>query len=172
MSQPDAWLRGPIEGVPPYLMPLAHALVQAVEDVEGAAGSLTPEQLWARPGGAAAVGFHLRHIPGVVDRLLTYARGESLSPEQMRYLEAEREPGRPPAEADALLRHLRETVDRALDQLRDTPFEALLESRGVGRKQIPSNVIGLLTHAAEHAQRHTGQVVATSKFVRAGAAEV
>ncbi|HET8655895.1 MAG TPA: DinB family protein [Longimicrobiaceae bacterium] len=168
MAQPDAWLRGPIEGVEsPYLMPVAHALVQAVEDVEGAAAGLTTEQLWARPGGAAAVGFHLRHIPGVVERLLTYARGEQLSPEQLAASQREGEPGEPPETAEALLAKLRAGIDRAMEQIKATPTEALLEPREVGRKRIPSNVLGLLFHAAEHAQRHTGQTVATAKVVRA-----
>lgn len=161
----DAWLRGPIEGVPPLLMPVAHALVQTVEDVERAAGQLGPDELWARPGGVASAGFHLRHIAGVVDRLFTYARGEALNPEQLSDLRIEEEPGDPPATADTLLRELRETVDHALEQLRKTDHDALLERREVGRKRIPSNVLGLLFHAAEHAQRHSGQVVVTARLV-------
>lgn len=166
MQQPEAWLRGPVEGVPPYLMPVAHALVQAVEDVERAAAPLSVDELWTRPGGAASVGFHLRHVAGVVDRLLTYARGETLGAGQLAALRAEGEPGDPPAEADALLRELRRAVERALAQLRSTGPEELLEPRAVGRKRLPSNVLGLLFHAAEHAQRHTGQVVATATIVR------
>ena len=79
----EAWLRGPIEGVPPLLMPVAHALVQAVEDLESAVAPLSADQLWVRPSGVASVGFHLRHIAGVVDRLFTYARGETLGREQL-----------------------------------------------------------------------------------------
>lgn len=165
MEKLEAWLSGPIEGVPPLLMPAAHALVQATEDVEAAAATLTVDQLWMRPGGAASVGFHLRHIPGVIDRLLTYARGEMLTDDQMAYLRSEGEPGDPPAAQAELVAHLRSTVDRALDQLRNTAQESLLERREVGRKRVPSNVIGLIFHAAEHAQRHTGQVVATAKII-------
>ncbi|HET9983770.1 MAG TPA: DinB family protein [Longimicrobiales bacterium] len=167
----EAWLRGPIPGVTPLLMPVAHAIVQAADDAEGAAAGLGPEELWARPGGAAAVGFHLRHIAGVLDRLFTYARGEALSAAQLRALEAEGDPGTPPAAASELIGALRGAVERALEQLRATPADGLLEPRGVGRKQVPSNVIGLLFHAAEHAQRHTGQIVATAKVVRGQAAE-
>ena len=82
MSEPEAWLRGPLPGVDPYLMPAAHALIQAGEDLEAAA-SLTEEQLEARPGGVASVGYHLRHLAGSTERLLTYARGRSLTPEQL-----------------------------------------------------------------------------------------
>jgi uncharacterized damage-inducible protein DinB len=44
---------------------------------------------------------------------------------------------------------------------------SLLDFRGVGRAQLPSNVLGLLFHAAEHASRHTGQVVTTAKMLKA-----
>jgi uncharacterized damage-inducible protein DinB len=161
----EAWLDGPVEGVDPYLMPVAHSLVQAARDVEGLL-DLTPEELWSRPGGAAAVGFHLRHVAGVVDRLTTYARGEPLSDAQMRVLRAEGDAGEPPAQASDLVREVRAAVERALAQLRATPREALLEPRGVGRRQLPSNVLGLLHHAAEHATRHTGQAITTTRLVR------
>jgi uncharacterized damage-inducible protein DinB len=164
---PDAWLRGPVPGIPPLLMPAAHALVQTLDDVEGAAAGLSPEALWATPGGVASVGFHLRHIAGVSDRLLTYARGASLTPEQLAYLAAEGDRGDPPATARVLLDALGDAVEEALDQLRATDPEALLEVRHVGRKRIESNVLGLIYHAADHAQRHAGQVVATAGVVTA-----
>jgi uncharacterized damage-inducible protein DinB len=161
----EAWLEGPIEGVDPYLMPVAHALVQVAHDVERLA-DLSPEELWARPSDAAAVGFHLKHVAGVLDRLLTYARGEALSDAQMAALRAEGEPGEPPASATELVRAARAAAERALAQVRATPREALLEPRPVGRRRLPSNVLGLLHHAAEHATRHTGQALTTAKVVR------
>jgi uncharacterized damage-inducible protein DinB len=161
----EAWLEGPLDGVDPYLMPLAHALVQVGRDVERLS-DLTPEQLWTRPGGAAAVGFHLKHVAGVVDRLSTYARGEPLDERQMAALRAEGEAGDPPAAAADLVRAAQAAVERALAEVRATPREALLEPRGVGRRQLPSNVLGLLHHAAEHATRHTGQALTTSRIVR------
>ncbi|HEX7119361.1 MAG TPA: DinB family protein [Longimicrobiales bacterium] len=162
----EAWLSGPIEGVDPYLMPVAHALVQAGRDLEHATAELTTAQLWARPGGAASIGFHLMHIAGVLDRLLTYARGEALSEAQFEALRAEGRPGEPPRDAAALLGDVRAAIDRALDQVRGTPRDTLLEPRAVGRKQLPSTVLGLLYHAAEHATRHTGQAITTAKVVR------
>lgn len=162
----DAWLRGPLPGVPPLLMPAAHALVQTVDDVEAAAASLTSEELWRRPGGAASVGFHLRHIVGVTDRLLTYARGETLTEAQLTWLASEAEPGTPPATARSLLDEVRRAVDAALDQLRGTDPDTLLEVRHVGRQKLESPVLGLLYHAADHAQRHAGQVVATAGILR------
>jgi uncharacterized damage-inducible protein DinB len=161
----EAWLDGPVEGVDAYLMPVAHSLVQAARDVERLS-DLTPEQLWTKPGGAAAVGFHLKHVAGVVDRLSTYARGEALDDRQMAALRAEGEAGDPPATAADLVRAAQAALERALAQLRATPREALLEPRGVGRRQLPSNVLGLLHHAAEHATRHTGQALTTAKVVR------
>ena len=162
----EAWLRGPVVGVPPLLMPAAHALIQAREDVRAAAHDLSVEQLWARPGNAASVGFHLRHIPGSLERLLTYASGSQLVAEQLKRVREEGEPGEPPANAATLLNELDRAIDAALDRLRATDERLLLEPRGVGRKQLPSNVLGLLFHAAEHTQRHAGQVVATAKVVR------
>ena len=59
---PEFWLRGPVEGVPPLLMPVAHALLQSRKDLREAAEPLSTRELWQRPGRAASVGFHLRHI--------------------------------------------------------------------------------------------------------------
>ena len=60
------------------------------EDIELEVQGLTEDQLWQRPGGSAAIGFHLHHLPGSLERLLTYSRGESLSAEQMARLASER----------------------------------------------------------------------------------
>lgn len=165
-DRPEAWLRGPVPGISPWLQPAAHALIQAGEDAERAVEGLTTEELWYRPGDAASPGFHLRHIPGVISRLLTYAQGEQLSETQLRALRAEGEPGDPPEEIDSLLERLGTGIERGLEFLRATPDTILLEARGVGRKQLPSTVIGLIFHAAEHAQRHAGQLITTSKIIR------
>ena len=164
MSNPEAWLRGPLEGFSPQLMPAAHALVQALEDVERAAALLTPGELAGRPRGAASVGFHLRHLAGSTDRLLAYARGEQLTPEQLASLRAEEtETG---ADAEELLAGVRGAMEQALAQLRATPDAALDEPREVGRARLPSSVRGLLYHVGEHTARHAGQVVTTARVVR------
>lgn len=163
---PEAWLRGPIGGIDPHLMPAAHALVQCREELTAAVRDLTKDQLWARPGGAASVGFHLRHVAGSLDRLLTYARGQALTDDQRRAAGAEGAPGEDP-DPTALLAGVTAAVDAALAQLRATDPATLLDPRAVGRAGLPSTVLGLVFHAAEHAQRHTGQVIATSKVVRA-----
>lgn len=165
-SLPEAWQRGPLPGVDPYLMPAAHALVQVAEELEAAAG-LTPEQIRARPGGVASIAFHLRHMAGATQRLLTYARGQSLTPEQLDAAAREAE-AEEPADAATLIAGAREALERALDQMRATPREVLLEPRTVGRKRLPTNVLGLLGHVAEHAGRHAAQIVTTARIVRAG----
>jgi hypothetical protein len=57
------------------------------------------------------------------------------------------------------------TIERAFDQLRATTAESLLEERKVGRAGLPSNVIGLLFHAAEHSTRHVGQAITTARIL-------
>ena len=168
MKLPEVWLRGPVGGVPPLLMPAAHALLQAQEDLHAAVAGLTPDQLWQRPGGAAAIGFHLRHLSGSLRRLCAYARGRKLTPEEVAAIRLEGEPGTPPATAVELLAVVDAAVEEGLEALRGTEESAILDPRTVGRAALPSNVLGLLFHAAEHAQRHTGQVITTAKVVRGG----
>jgi uncharacterized damage-inducible protein DinB len=154
-----------VPAIPDQLQPVAHALIGAAEDVSDAVGGLTASQLWCSPGGAASIGFHLMHLAGSTDRLFTYARGEGLTAAQKEALAAERTLAEPRPGADALLRAWQETVERALAQLARTPDAELGEPRGVGRMAVPSNVRGLLFHAAEHATRHVGQIITTAKIV-------
>jgi uncharacterized damage-inducible protein DinB len=165
MPQPEPWLRGAIAGIPPLLMPVAHALVMAREDVEASISKLSEDELWSRPNGAASAGFHALHLAGSLDRLFTYARGEPLGDEQLRALEREKSPEPFPTTSE-LSTLVGETVDRALAQLRGTDERTLLDPREVGRMKLPSNVLGLLFHAAEHTQRHVGQLVTTAKVVK------
>lgn len=167
MSEPEVWLRGALPGVPPLLQPVAHSLLQCREEVRGSLSGLMPAELWARPGGAASAGFHARHAAGSLGRLLTYARGEQLSTAQRDALDAEGAPDLAADAASRLVASFDEAIDRALRQVRDTPEHTLLEARAVGRAQLPSTVIGLLFHAAEHTQRHCGQLATTVKIVRA-----
>jgi uncharacterized damage-inducible protein DinB len=165
-TQPEVWLRGPITGVPDALMPAAHAFLQTMEDVARASLDLSIDQLWRTPGGSASVGFHILHLAGSTDRLLTYARGARLSAEQRAALTAEQAPEH--RAAPALIADLQRAIDAALEQLRNTAAETLFEPRTVGRAALPSTVLGLLFHAAEHSQRHAGQVVTTARIVRSG----
>ena len=162
----EFWLEGPIPGIPPHLMPVAHALLQAQFELREAAQHLTPEQVWLRPNGAASIGFHLRHLAGSMDRLVTYAMGEPLSEAQRTALAEEKTLPASPIPAGILLDLVASTVGRVLDTLGRVDDQALLDPRLVGRAQLPSNVLGLLFHAAEHTMRHTGQVITTAKIVR------
>ena len=164
---PEAWLRGPIDGVDPLLQSAAHALVQAREDLDRATVGVSSAELWMRPNGAASLGYHIRHMAGALDRLLTYARGGQLDDRQLAFLKREGEPGSPPDELPMLLEQARRAIDAGLEQLRATPREKLLEPRTVGRQALPSNVLGLLFHAAEHTTRHVGQAITTAKIVTA-----
>jgi hypothetical protein len=161
--QLDVWLRGPVAGVDPLLMPAAHALLQTMEDVERVVGELTADEIWISPGGAASVGFHLLHLAGATDRLLTYARGASFTEVQKAALAAEKNP--PRTDGASLVANLRQAIDAALDQIRQTPASSLQEVRTIGRAAIPTTVLGLICHTAEHAQRHAGQIVTTTKII-------
>jgi hypothetical protein len=165
VRQIEVWLRGPVAGIDPTLMPVAHALLQAKEDVEHLASTVPPDHVWARPGGAASIGFHVRHIGGSIDRLFTYARGESLSAAQKTALRDEATPTDPPPAFDAIVAEVRATIDRAVEQVRQTSRESLLDARAVGRIGLPSTVIGLLMHGAEHATRHVGQAITTARIL-------
>ena len=165
-SPPEPWLRGPVPDVPALLQPVAHALLQSVEDVRRVVTPLSSAALVASPGGgAASVAFHVRHAAGSLDRLFTYARGVQLDEAQRAALAAEERPTA--ADAANLVAQFEAQVERALAQLRATPESALRDARGVGRARLPSTVLGLLFHAAEHTQRHVGQVVTTARVVSA-----
>jgi len=158
-SQPETWQRGPVPGVLPLLQPVAHALLQARDEVDECLADFPDALLWERPAGVASVGFHLQYLTGVLDRLFTYARNEKLSEEQRAWLSREGKPASVPAEA--LVRRFKVQVDAALAQLRQTDESTLTDFRGVGRAQLPSTVLGLLFHAAEHTMRHLGQLLVT-----------
>ena len=160
----EPWMRGPIQGVNPLIAPVLYAFDQAREDLAKWTAGLTQEQLWATPHGFGSVGFHLRHLAGSTDRLLSYAQGRQLSAEQLAFLKAEHEPGATLEELlaamDASFRRVEQVV-RALDPATYTEF------RGIGRKQLPTTVIGVLVHIAEHTQRHIGQAIGAAKLAKA-----
>lgn len=159
------WLDGPVYGIPPLLVPIAQSLMQAREDAARALAGLPQEVLWRKPNNAAPAGFHLFHAAHALDRLMTYARGESLQQAQQRAIALERAPDLD-VDVDFLLELLDMTIDRALLQLRCTPDSSLLKGRMVGSKGLPSNVLGLLYHASEHTTRHVGQLITTLKVVQ------
>ena len=167
MPPPEVWQRGPVAGYEPLLMPVVHALMQVREDLESLVPLIPSKNVWLRPGGAASIGFHVRHTGGALDRLFTYARGELLTDAQRAALREEGAPGDPPASLDSVLSDVGQIIDRALKQLADTPKESLLDERKLGRAGLPTTVLGLLFHAAEHSTRHVGQAITTAKIVSA-----
>ena len=190
---PEVWLRGPVPGIPSLLQPVAHALLQAREEVTALMEGFPDAQLWDRPGGVASPGFHLQHLTGVLDRLFTYADGKALSEKQLAELAAEGKPEllqsagleRPDISAargdfavpegavyrgesmvKELVERFNKQIDKVLEQLGHTSEQTLTEIRGVGRAQLPSTVLGLMVHAAEHTQRHTGQLFVTVRILK------
>lgn len=161
----EAWLRGPIPGVDPLLAPLLYSFHMAREDLAQWTDGLTSAQLWATPHGFGSVGFHLRHIAASTDRLMTYVQGKPLSETQMAVLKAEKEPG---ASRETLLAALNAAFATAEAVVRSLNPAQLAQPRAVGRKRLPTTVIGLLFHIAEHTQRHTGQAISAAKWARAG----
>ena len=161
---PEPWLRGPIEGVNPLVAPLLFSFRQAREDLGRALEGLTVEQIWASPHGSGSVGFHLRHIAGSVDRLMTYLRGGSLDAQQMAVLKSEQLPAT--AGGEELLALLDDAFRKAEATVRSIDPSTLADVRTVGRKQLPTTVIGLLVHIAEHTQRHVGQAINAARLVR------
>jgi hypothetical protein len=160
---PEPWLRGPIPGISPLIAPMLYAFQQAREDLAKHSDGLTGDQTWARPFGLAPVGFHLRHIAGSVDRLTTYLMGQQLSEAQMAALKTEMEPGE---SLVSLLAQVNESLAQAEELIKSIDPATLAEPRVVGRQQLPSTVIGLLVHIAEHTQRHVGQAISAAKLAR------
>lgn len=162
---PEVWLRGPVEGVPPLLQPVAHALLQALEEIKALMVNFPNHLLWEQPAGLASPGFHLLHIVGVLQRLGTYALAKPLSDEQLLYLKEETQLHH--RTAQQLVQGVEEQVHRTIEQLKATTEAGLAESRPVGRKALPSTVHGLLFHAAEHTMRHLGQLLVTVNILKA-----
>ena len=161
---PGYWQCGPIEGVPPLLQPAAHALLQANAEIQNIMQDFPEEKLWQQPAGLASVGFHLQHLAGVLDRLFTYAKGESLTAQQLDYLSKEGKENNTISITD-LTTTLQHQIEVSIDYLKTVNENILTHTRYVGRKQIPSTVIGLLFHAAEHTMRHTGQLLVTARVL-------
>ncbi len=161
----EAWLSGKLEEIAPILMPAAHALKQAAKDIKQAAENLTAEEIQLKPQNLPSVAFHLRHIAGSIDRLLTYTSGEKLNEKQFEELAAESK-FEENINAELLIHLAVEQVEKAIDFLRRIDVETLFENRVVGRQKLTTNVFGLLFHIAEHTQRHTGQIITTAKIVR------
>lgn len=159
----EPWMRGTHVELDVVRRAVIHALELAEEDVAKWCGSLSDAEIMFRPGGVAPVAFHLRHIARSLDRLLTYAENRMLDEAQMRALKTEMET----ATAVEVLQEFRDGVASAKERVRAFAPASYEEFRGVGRRQLPTTVGGLLIHCAEHTARHVGQAVTTTKLVKA-----
>lgn len=164
-QQLEVWQRGPLPDITPLLQPVAHALLQAREEIETYMNGFPKELLWLKPAGLASVGFHLQHLSGVLDRVFTYARVEPLTTNQFEALNQEGKDSADGYTVEELIGRFSAQVDSAMEQLRNTSAEHLAEYRGIGRAGLPSTVIGLLVHGAEHTMRHLGQLLVTSRIL-------
>jgi len=164
----EPWLRGTHTNLPATIRAVVHALELSREDVEHWCQPLSDDALNARPAAnpdpLAPVAFHVRHIVRTLDRLLTYAEGHQLSPDQLAALKTELDPG---ATNTELFAEFRKGIDDAMRRLQIFVNADLEQPRAVGRKALPTTVGGLLVHCADHTQRHTGQAITTAKIVQA-----
>jgi DinB superfamily len=162
----EVWQRGPLENIPALLQPVAHALLQAREELSDMMNSFSERLLWERPGGAASPAFHLQHLTGVLDRLFTYAREEHLSYDQLFALSIEGNQRETSSSMIELIELFDKQVDLSINELSRVNTDMLTEVRTVGRKRIPTTLIGLYVHAAEHTMRHIGQLLVTTKVLK------
>jgi hypothetical protein len=161
---PEPWLRGTLTAFPAEQRAVLHALELAREDIVQWCGPVAGEEMHARPYGLASVAFHLRHIVGSLDRLLTYADGKSLDAAQLKALAGEMLPD---GSKEEILVEFEAGLHDAERRVCAIDFAAWPEGREVGRSKLPTTVAGLLIHCAEHTQRHVGQAITTVKVVLA-----
>ena len=161
-NQPEPWLRGTLTETPAVQRAVLHAFQAAEEDLNKWCRSLTDEEINQRPAGLASVAFHLRHIPGSVDRLLTYAEERELSEEQLQTMKAE---GSAVSSTSECLQILFDGLRAAADRVRRLNPSRFDQPRYVGRKRLPTTVGGLLVHVADHTQRHVGQAITTARVI-------
>ncbi|HYP07150.1 MAG TPA: DinB family protein [Bryobacteraceae bacterium] len=160
----EPWMTGSITGVHSLQAALLYCFEHARLDLARWTEGLTTEQLWRRSGQVAPVAFHIVHIGGSVERLMTYAAGKQLSQQQMSELRAEQETHE--VTREKLLAQLEEKLRGAEQTLRALDLSDLSAVREIGRKRIPVPLAVLLTHIAEHTQRHVGEAIVTTKIVR------
>jgi len=163
MPQPEPWLRNTLTTLDPLRRAVLHALELSTEDATRWLDPLTDAQLLTSPHNLAPVAFHLRHIARSLDRLLTYAEGNQLTPAQLAALKSELTEGTA-AEARA---EFCTALETSATRIRSISPDRFAEPRTVGRKQLPTTVGSLLVHCADHTQRHAGQFVTTAKILSA-----
>ena len=160
----EPWLRGTHAEVQAVGRAVLHALELALDDLTNWTEGLTDAEIHAQPLGLTSIAFHLRHIAGSTDRILSYAEGNQLTAEQLAALKAEQDGDEALAE---LLAEVEISFSNAADRVRVLAAANFDNPRGVGRKQLPTSIGGALIHVADHTQRHVGQIVTTAKVLKA-----
>jgi uncharacterized damage-inducible protein DinB len=158
----EPWLRGPMAGVPPLVMPVFFSYAQVREDLQKHMAGISDEQVWA-PVGGNSLGFQLKHIAGSVDRITTYMLGRQLEAEQLAFLRGELQP---PGTLGELLQMIEQSLEKSQSELQNVDAASLYAVRTVGRRALPTTVIGLIVHLAEHTQRHLGQAITIATLLR------
>ncbi len=161
----EAWLSGKLDGYAPEMMPAAHALTQSAADLQRFSANLTSVELNAQINYSSSVAFHLKHIAGSIDRLLTYSQGDNLTAAQLDFLQSESKSDDKSSAAELTASAI-QSINDALAVLRITAPESIFEPRFVGRQKLPTNVFGLLFHIAEHTARHVGQIISIAQTVK------
>ncbi len=146
---------------------MLHALQLAGEDIARWCVPLSTAQMHARPLQLPSVAFHVVHIAGSLDRLLTYAEGRRLNETQLQALAAE-DAGT--GTSETLLMAFNRGLETAAARILAIPVADWEQPRSVGRDRLSTTVAGLLIHCADHTQRHVGQAITTAKVVQALAA--
>jgi hypothetical protein len=164
-NKPEVWLRGPLNNIPALLQPVAHALLQAREELNELMNNFPDVLLWNKVADMASPGFHLQHMAGVLNRLFTYANGEVLTAYQLNYLTKEGVASESIRSVD-LVQRFNLQIDSSIQQLSEIDEKVLTEVREVGRSKLPSTVLGLYVHSAEHTMRHLGQLLVTVKVLK------
>ena len=163
-DQQEPWLRGTLTDLPAVHRAVVHALELAREDIDKWCQDLSDAEINAPISGIPPIAFQLKHIGGSMDRLLTYAEGSRLTPEQTAAMKSELDPE---TSGNEILAGLQAAFERSMQRIRALSAVNLEDTRAVGRKQLPTSVGGLLVHVADHTQRHVGQAITTAKIVRA-----
>jgi uncharacterized damage-inducible protein DinB len=158
----EPWLRGTHADFPAVGRAVLHALELGLDDLTKWTEGLTDAEVHSRPLGLPSLAFHLRHIAGSVDRILSYAEGNQLTAEQLAVLKSEQAGEETLAE---LLAAVEGSFSNAAERVRVLATADFDIFRGVGRKQLPTSIGGALIHVADHTQRHVGQAVTTAKVL-------
>ncbi len=158
----EPWLRGTHTDVPAVGRAVLHALELGLDDLTKWTAGVTDVEVHAHPLGLPSLAFHLRHIAGSVDRILSYAEENQLTAEQLATLKSEQVGEETLAE---LLAGVESCFSNAAERVRALATADFDTFRGVGRKQLPTSIGGALIHVADHTQRHVGQAVTTAKVL-------